>query len=270
MCSKFDGMCYHWRDVNILEVCAGLGLWAALIRVAGGNIKATDPFTSHGTSRKNTFINVEPIDADTAVKKYRDAKVLFLCWPGHNESYAADALEKFKGNKVVFIGEDRKGCTADKKFYDLLKKFWKLKMYMPLEQWPGVNDKLFLYDRISVVDQDFSLDLNRLFISEEEEYVQDEESVKEEESVEEEESWTFVQSKKRVLPKNIVQPKKIELKKTVVPNRYSSLYVSDDEDEEREEEHQQELRRNKQLREEQEIKNKKKLLVKKKKDLDKL
>jgi len=200
----------------ILEVCAGLALWAALIRGSGGNIVATDSFTSHGTSSEKAFLDVVHMDAVSAVLAYPDSQVLFLCWPGYAESYAGDALEEFQGDRVVFIGEGRDGCTADDRFFDLLAQFWEEVDFINLKHWPGIHDALFLYRRKTV---EVEVEVNASWDSVDEE----DESL---DSAVEDDSWTLVQRKNKAQPKNTASA----LPTYTSSNRYSVLY--DDSDEE--------------------------------------
>jgi len=197
----------------ILEVCAGLALWAALIRGSGGNIVATDSFTSHGTSPEKAFLDVVHMDAVSAVLAYPDSQVLFLCWPGCAEPFAANALEEFQGDRVVFIGEDRWGCTADDRFFDLLAQFWEEVDFINLKHWPGIHDALFLYRRKTV-----EVEVNASWDSVDEE----DESL---DSAVEDDSWTLVQPKNKAQTKNTASA----LQTYTSSNRYSVLYDSDEE-----------------------------------------
>lgn len=141
------GICEFADSAQILEVGAGLGLWAALIRANGGNIIPTDSFTTHGTSLENTFLEVVPRDAIAAVEEF-PTEVLLMCWPPQNESCAHDALQRFQGNKFVYIGQERGGCTAEDEFFDLLEKEWNLTDMSHLHlNWKQYPDYMFFCTR---------------------------------------------------------------------------------------------------------------------------
>lgn len=139
----------------ILEICAGLGLWTGLLRLLGCDVIATDTFTTHRTSREKALIDdIIPMDAVTSVITYNLASVLFLCWPGCYESYAADALEVFKGDKLIFIGEIKGGCTADDTFYDMLEAKWEEIGQLRILNWPSIHDIVIFYKRKCIVEDD--------------------------------------------------------------------------------------------------------------------
>jgi hypothetical protein len=147
-------ICKFANYAQILEVCSGLGLWAALIRANGGNIIPTDSFTSHGTSQEKKFIDVIPIDAVSAVNTF-PTPVLMICWPGHGDPCAYESLRAFQGDKLVYIGEMKEGCTANNEFFDLLSSEWDEKnYYYRIPQWYGVLDSLSFYTRKSVTIED--------------------------------------------------------------------------------------------------------------------
>ena len=69
---------YHQYKINyILEIGAGLGLWAALLSISVGrvSIKATDidPTEDLDEYNKDTYTNVEQLSATDAVVKYPSA-----------------------------------------------------------------------------------------------------------------------------------------------------------------------------------------------------
>lgn len=124
-----------------LEVCAGTGVWAALLRQHGVQITATDL-----NPPASTFFPVEALDAVEAVKKHQP-DVLFLCWPPYAKLTAYNALRAFRGDLVVYIGEDSGGCTGCDKFHALLEAEW-TKRHYPILRWEGIYDGVYLLERI--------------------------------------------------------------------------------------------------------------------------
>ena len=103
------------KGMTVLEVCAGKQGWLAKalsyhgITVIATNDKLENPVTE--------MIEMDAVDA---VKKYRQADVLLMSWPPYREDIAAQAYEEFQGTKVVYIGGDYEGCTANKRFFKLI------------------------------------------------------------------------------------------------------------------------------------------------------
>ena len=82
---------------QIVEVAAGHGLWASLIKRFNKDIIATDNFSTHGSKNLKTYTTVFNMDAETTVDKYlskTDAvnSVLMIIWPLYSNSLAVDTL----------------------------------------------------------------------------------------------------------------------------------------------------------------------------------
>lgn len=135
---------------KILEVGAGNGLWAKLLKMSGSEIVATDSFESHGFREDNTYLPVHNLEAVAAIEQNRDCDVLMLIWPAYNTDMAERALKAFKGSTVVYIGEGCSGCNANDEFFDELRKNWNEDrfnddIYVP--QWSGIHDGLEIHRR---------------------------------------------------------------------------------------------------------------------------
>ncbi|MCY4582461.1 MAG: hypothetical protein OXE50_06655 [Chloroflexi bacterium] len=126
---------------TVLEVCAGLGLWARLLRDEGVSVLATDAGEQQGPS----YICVEQCDALSAVDAHGSCDALLLCWPPEGQPVAAEALRRFGGERLVYVGDGR--FTGDAAFHDMLGSDWRLERRLPLPSWPGLEDCLRLYAR---------------------------------------------------------------------------------------------------------------------------
>jgi hypothetical protein len=166
----------------ILEVMAGTGYWAKLIRDAGGDVIATDLFPPDGTETGSSYhksalpwADVIQMDALAAVQRWPD-RTLLLSWPPHGEPHAADAVRAYHaagGRTVVYIGEQGYGCTGNVTLHQMLgidehERCWRCDLDDPdetctcsgpaaplyeaadeidLPQWPGMHDYLVIYRR---------------------------------------------------------------------------------------------------------------------------
>jgi len=122
------------EEKPVLEIGAGYGLWAALLKMVGCNIIATDDYSwmkhNNGTS-KETYTDIENISYGNALEKYNEYKILFLCWP-HPKGYMTyNTLQKFtednKGETLIYIGEENFTITGGIKFQKYLEKNWIVK-----------------------------------------------------------------------------------------------------------------------------------------------
>jgi hypothetical protein len=135
---------------TILEIGAGLGYWAMLLKEQGvNNIPTDNKEMCWKHSATPTYIPVIRKRHLKALSSYPEVPVLFLCWPPYNTPMADEALNAFKGNKVIYIGEDEGGCNADGNFFNLLEEKWKLNKCVFIPQWYGLHDRMFLYERIA-------------------------------------------------------------------------------------------------------------------------
>lgn len=133
----------------IIEIGAGLGYWASLITKLKGDIISVDNFSWF---KKNIYslekTHYKIINGDhSCVKKHKD-RTLFICWPPPDDNMAYKCLKNYKGNYFLYIGEDYPGCTANEKFYLLLKNSFKLIKKIELPNWNGFNSHLKVYKRL--------------------------------------------------------------------------------------------------------------------------
>ncbi len=106
-------------DKKIIELFAGYGLWAALLRLNGCDIIPIEPSDSTFYNKKNnSFVKIEHIYDIPSLLKTKN-EVLFFCYPYMNDD-AYEALKNFKDNTFIYIGTHNKKQNASKKFFDLL------------------------------------------------------------------------------------------------------------------------------------------------------
>ncbi len=137
---------------SIVEVGAGTGYWAALLKERGANVIAYDSLPSETgrngyTLKRNSWTEVLP-GTESAVAYHPD-RALMLCWPPNKEDMAYRALRAYGGKNLIYIGEEFPGCTADDNFHELLKKQWNLVERIDLPRWHLIRDSVFLYSRIT-------------------------------------------------------------------------------------------------------------------------
>ena len=131
---------------KILEVGCGSGLWAGLLGAMGATVTATDPFLTHGFDPAQTFVEVERMDAVTAIAMYANHRVLMIIWPSAGDAFAVDALRAFTGNRLVYIGE-YEGCTANQDFFNELNENWNEEKIIDIPKWYGLYDYCSFYSR---------------------------------------------------------------------------------------------------------------------------
>jgi hypothetical protein len=70
-----------------------------------------------------------------------------LCWPPYADGMAQQALARYGGARVIYIGEDEGGCTGDDDFHAALAEQWKLTASYEIPQWDGLHDDVRVYVR---------------------------------------------------------------------------------------------------------------------------
>lgn len=136
---------------KIIEIGSGRGIWSCLFRKSGITTIATDIGSTGGYYRNfdNVWTDIEIIECNVALKKYTDCNCIFMSWPPYLSSMAYNVLNTFKGNKMIYIGEDPGGCCADNDFFDLIDREWiqvtEYKHEIP--KWIGIHDTIKYYIR---------------------------------------------------------------------------------------------------------------------------
>jgi len=125
----------------IVELGAGTGYWAWLLKQAGADILCLD---SNPESPPHWY----PVRQGGArhLASHQD-RTLLMVWPplaGREESCMAyEALQFWRGSQLVYVGEWR-GRTASPQFHDHLEANFKKTLELPLPRWAGFSDSLFI------------------------------------------------------------------------------------------------------------------------------
>jgi len=129
---------------SIVEIGAGSGYWAWLLRQAGVHVRPYD------NNKRTEYIGkrwVRVFKGDsTSVRKHKD-RALMLCWPEYDDPQAYDSLRFYKGDKVIYAGEGGYGCNACSKFHESISDNWTEMKNVMLPQWDGIHDNLRLFSR---------------------------------------------------------------------------------------------------------------------------
>jgi hypothetical protein len=134
----------------IVEVGAGGGYWAMLLRERGVDVVAYDrepelqpaPYENRMVAR---HLWTDVLTADVGVAASHPDRTLFLCWPPYNTTMALDALAAYLGaggTTLAYAGEDEGGCNGDDAFFQLrdLQMIEDNDLLVTLPQWPGLHD----------------------------------------------------------------------------------------------------------------------------------
>jgi hypothetical protein len=138
----------------IVEVGAGGGYWAMLLRGRGVDVVAYDARPGPVASATEFVDHTrrswsEVLEGDAAAAGDHPDRTLFLCWPPYDDNMGHHALKAYLdagGKTLVHVGEDY-GCTANEAFFTLLDERMREDegLQRGIPQWPGVHDYLSVH-----------------------------------------------------------------------------------------------------------------------------
>lgn len=133
---------------RVLEIMSGTGWLAKGLSEQGISIKATDSkaWAVHRRPSLPYVFPVQKMDAEVAVKKYRDQyDVLLVSWPPYGDKRLHYACLAWGSKPILYIGEEN-GCTADDRFH-VHMDMQALDLSYP--RWFGMHDRVYLghYDQ---------------------------------------------------------------------------------------------------------------------------
>lgn len=154
---------------GVVEIGAGGGYWAMLLQQAGVPVVAYDPVPPPCESHwHDGHPWTEVLLGDhTSVLGHPD-RALLLCWPNYDAPHAAQAIELYGGDTVIYIGEGSGGCTGDDRMHALLGEVecwcWDEPCHcaaktttalfrevaaVDIPQWSGIHDRLTVHKRVT-------------------------------------------------------------------------------------------------------------------------
>ncbi len=143
---------------GVVEMGAGTGYWASCLAQVNVSCVCYDSF----------YWKVKPSHFHFKVEKGGPPKVaqypnhaLFLCWPplslhtkkmGRPNLMGSKSLQHYKGDWVIYVGEDEDGCTGDDEMWKILNEKYEQHSYAEVYNFDGIHDSLFIYRRKNAQD----------------------------------------------------------------------------------------------------------------------
>lgn len=137
----------------LVELGAGTGYWAWLLRARGVDILAFDACPPIDAGHNNLYhrsadavgtcwTTVLPGGSELAAAF--PERTLFFCWPP-DTGMAEQALQHYAGRRLALIGTRGSSMeTATPAFYATLREQFALQAIVPIPQWHGIDDRLTL------------------------------------------------------------------------------------------------------------------------------
>jgi hypothetical protein len=139
------------RHAPVVELGAGTGYWAYLLRARGVDCLAFDVAPPDRSAnphqfRPLTWTHVEEGSIEV-VARYGHDRSLLLVWPTWRDPFAERALAAYPGTTLLYVGEPRGGRTANDAFFDSLSQGWREVERVEIPRWPGAHDALSVFAR---------------------------------------------------------------------------------------------------------------------------
>ncbi|EGC36347.1 hypothetical protein DICPUDRAFT_77966 [Dictyostelium purpureum] len=158
---------------KIVELGAGSGYIRWLLKEKDSNttidsydIKSNDTSNTFQSDWNQQIWEKEVLVGDHSVlDNYDQSFDLLLIWPPPNNDLAINSIHKFKGNKLIYIGEPRNGMCATSSFFDELNKNWTLVHREPVNSFDNFKDNLFIFKRLPC-DSESNVNEERVLINE--------------------------------------------------------------------------------------------------------
>jgi hypothetical protein len=139
----------NYSPNGVIEIGAGRGYWAKLLKEENCLVKAYDTKTKRWVKTWDApFIPTKYGGVSKAAKYPKST--LFLCWPPYSNDMAIKALEYYYnagGNTAIYVGESEGGCNATDGFFEFLEEKFKKIELVRIPQWSGIHDSLIVWER---------------------------------------------------------------------------------------------------------------------------
>lgn len=153
---------------GVVEIGAGGGYWAGLLRARGVDVVAFDPAPAGGESDWHSGYAWSEVGRGdhTVVAKYPD-RTLLLVWPSYGGGWTDAVVDLYGGDTVVYVGESPGGCTGTDRMHELLggeRSCWCFEdpcdcppkaaarfrevERVAIPQWWGMHDYLSVHTRV--------------------------------------------------------------------------------------------------------------------------
>lgn len=98
---------------------------------------------------KNLFFETKNYDAIEYMNKYQEKDTLYILgWPSYDTSFAYNVLKNLKfNNRILYIGEQEGGCTANDNFFELLNNYKIKNIYKVYKSFSTIYDQPYLISK---------------------------------------------------------------------------------------------------------------------------
>lgn len=151
-----------WLGGNkVIEVGAGRGLWARLLRDMEVTVEASDVhaaeknsflkerFDTEGEGSSHTWTDVVQRSGEDHAGEGAGGDALMMVWPYMDTEvdWQGEALKRFGGDKLILVGEGSGGATGSTGLWSAVEREWVYDGEIDIPRWQGMHDWVQLYRR---------------------------------------------------------------------------------------------------------------------------
>lgn len=122
-----DSISYWIGNSKVMEVGCGTGHLSASLISRGVNVDSYDNFVGdYGIDiYKNQYVNV--INKHITDINFSNYDVILMCWPDFDNDMSKLVVDNMKkGQCLIYLGENKGGCTANSDFFETVNKKFEL------------------------------------------------------------------------------------------------------------------------------------------------
>ena len=133
----------------IVEIGAGTGYWAAVLRRRGVDVMAYDLYPPGGPVPNPWHEGragwTDVLEGGSGRLAHHDNRTLLLSWPPPAKPMASQCLSAWRGTSVVVVGEECSSATRE--FWQQLRDGFRLVETVDLPSWEHVADHMTVWSR---------------------------------------------------------------------------------------------------------------------------
>jgi len=137
------------RGRKVIEMGAGSGYWAWRLESVAKEVRPYDKapqwMGDNSWLIRKEWTRVEYGSVETLESS--EADTLLLVWPNYFSDFGFDCLDKFKGERVVYVGEGEKGKCGNSKMFEEMNNNWKIVKSINNPQLTDANDHVIILER---------------------------------------------------------------------------------------------------------------------------
>jgi len=132
---------------SVVDPMAGTGWWGYLLQQAGVVVYSYDrnpyPKNHWHSHEPHTFVTRR--NCTRSVQQHPESTLL-LSWPPYKTDDGYNAVKKYAGHRIIYIGEEQGGCTGNDAMFTELQQWNLVAEHRPV-RWPGIHDTVSVYER---------------------------------------------------------------------------------------------------------------------------